>query len=226
MGKDKADMGFINPPYNVGYAGRRTPRDKIKNDNLTKTEYTQFLDKLISSNKASLKRGASFYICYGSGYKQELQAILEKNQFEIRNHIIWAKNHFVISYARYKLKHEYILYCHQKDERDPWYGDKKQTTLWEIPKPNKNTFHPTQKPLAIIEKTLLNSSKKDDIVFDLCGGAGSTLLACEKLERAARIMEIEPQYIDATILRWQAHTKQPAISASHGITFDVMQSQQ
>lgn len=105
------------------------------------------------------------------------------------------------------MKHETILYCHRKEERDPWYGDKKQTTLWEFPKPQKNKLHPTMKPVPLIEKVLMNSSKKDDVVIDLFGGSGSTLIACEIQGRCACLMEIQPQYVDVTIQRWQELTQ-------------------
>lgn len=225
MGFDKADLAFTDPPYNVRYRGKKTSREPLFNDDLSLEDYKDFLVKLIASHKFALKRGASFYLCYSTTYHREIQNILELNEFEIRNLIVWAKNHFVISRTRYHAKHEMIFYCHHKNERDPWYGDRKQTTVWEIPRASRNYWHPTMKPIALIEKALKNSSKAEDVILDLCGGAGSTLMACENLNRAARLMEIEPKYVDATILRWQEATLQDAFLLPEGISFNELYRQ-
>ncbi len=226
MATQKADMAFIDPPYNVNYqGGHKAPRKKIKNDHLTHEEFTQFLDELIAVHQKVLKRGASLYICYSFRYQRIFQYALEKNNFEIRNQIVWAKNNASNCFGRYRSKHEVIFYCHHKKERDPWYGDRKQTTVWQIPKPAANKWHPTMKPMALIEKALINSSKKDDLIVDLCGGSGSTLMACEELDRYACLMEIEPCYVDATIQRWQLMTKQPAILASNQVPYDELLAQ-
>lgn len=215
MRDEKADLAFTDPPYNVNYVGRNKHREQIQNDFLDSEHYTKFLNKIIIAHKQHLKRGASMYLCHGSRCQRELQNLLEANGFAIRNQIIWAKNHHVMGFARYKGQHEIIFYCHQENESDAWYGDRKQTTLWQIPKPKVSPLHPTMKPIALIEKALNNSSKKDDIVLDLCGGSGSTLMACEKLGRSARLMEIEPHYIDIIVERWQEKTKkQPMLLAS------------
>jgi len=223
---EKADLAFTDPPYNVRYVGSKKERKPLANDFLTREQYTEFLQRLIASHKAVLKRGASFYLCYASSNHRECQAALESNDFIIRNQIVWAKNHFVVSAARYKSKHEMIFYCHLKDERDPWYGGTKQTTVWEIPKHSANRWHPTMKPLALIEKALTNSSKTDDVILDLCGGAGSTLIVCEKLKRVARLIEIEPCYVDATIQRWQDLTDQEAILLQSNLSFNELLKQQ
>lgn len=222
---EKADLAFTDPPYNVGYRGSKKKRVPLTNDFLTREQYAIFLQQLIASHKTILKRGASLYLCYAGSNHSECQQALEDNTFTIRNQIVWAKNHFVANAARYKSKHELIFYCHLKDERDPWYGGTKQTTVWEIPRHSANRWHPTMKPLPLIEKALINSSKTDDVVIDLCGGAGSTLLACERLGRIARLMEIEPCYVDATIQRWQDMTGQEAILLHNNLSFNELFNQ-
>lgn len=222
MMNEKADMAFIDPPYNVNYRGHRTIRDKIINDHLTKEQFIEFLNHIIGAHHIALKRGGSLYICHSGNSQALFQRVLEEHLFEIRNQIIWAKNHFSLSFGRYKHKHELLFYCHFKKERDPWYGDRKQTTIWEVPKPAASPLHPTMKPIALIEKALTNSSKKEDIVVDLCGGSGSTLIACEKLGRYARLMEIEPRYVDATIERWLALTKQTALLLPEKISYQEL----
>ena len=108
---------------------------------------------------------------------------LEKAGFEIRTQIIWAKHHFAWGFARYKGQHELIFYAHVNGQTDNWYGDKAQSTLWEEKKPAANKLHPTMKPVGLIERALRNSSQAGDIVVDLFGGSGSTLIACERLNR-------------------------------------------
>jgi DNA modification methylase len=222
MDGEKGDMAFTDPPYNSNYQGRKGHyRQPIKNDHLSKTAYVTMINQFLSAQQAILKRDSSFYLFCSGAYYSEFQQVLEAHDYEIRNQIVWAKNHFVLSFARYKLKHELLLYCHHKKEKDPWYGDNKQNTLWEFPKPTANKLHPTMKPVALIEKALLNSSKKNDIIVDLFAGAGSTLIACEKLERSARLMEIEPAYVDIIIWRWQAYTQQTAVLAKNGLSFSA-----
>jgi DNA modification methylase len=223
---EKADMAFIDPPYNVGYTdGAYTPREALQNDALSAEDYAKFVQQLAAAHRFALKRGASLYWCCSTSQQAVCVQALEANDYTVRTHIIWAKNHFVLSFARYKNQHEVIIYSHRADERDPWYGDKKQTTVWNITKPAVNKLHPTQKPIALIEKALINSCKKDDVVLDLCSGAGSTLMACVKLERSARLMEIVPSYVDATIHRWQLATQQQAVLWPDNISFNELLTQ-
>src|SRR5205823_8185441 len=94
---------------------------------------------------------------------------------------------------------------------DAWYGDKSQSTLWEANKPSANRIHPTAKPVELVERALINSSKAGDIVVDLFGGSGSTLIACERRNRKSRLMEIDPKYADCIIKRWQEYTGNKAV---------------
>ena len=113
-----------------------------------------------------------------------------------------------------------MFYALVRGEKDPWYGDKSQSTLWEEKKPAANRIHPTAKPVELVERALLNSSKAGDIVADLFGGSGSTLIACERRGRKARLMELDPKYADCIIRRWQEYTGKLAVLAGDGRTFD------
>ena len=104
-------------------------------------------------------------------------------------------------------------------ESDAWYGDKTQSTLWQEKKPAANRLHPTMKPVELIERSLVNSSKKDDIVLDLFGGSGSTLIAAERMGRKARILELDPKYVDVIVKRWQEFTGLKAINQETGEEF-------
>ena len=112
-----------------------------------------------------------------------------------------------------------MFYCHVAGEKDAWYGDKSQSTLWEEKKPAANRIHPTAKPVELIERALLNSSTSDDIVADLFSGSGSTLTACERRNRKARLMEIDPKYADCIVCRYQEYAGKQAVLEG-GSSFD------
>src|SRR5438552_3371941 len=125
------------------------------------------------------------------------------SDFEVRCQIIWAKNTFAWGFGRYKFQHEPIFYCHRRGQSDAWYGDKSQSTLWQEKKPAANRLHPTMKPVELIERALVNSSKAGDLVLDLFAGSGSTLIACAKMARSSRLMELDPKYGEVIVKRWQ-----------------------
>jgi DNA modification methylase len=215
------DMVFTDPPYNVNYQGVCNSRQGILQDNMNISDFTQFLRDAFANMRMSIKQGASLYICHASRYQREFENALEANGISVRNQIIWAKQHFALSHSRYKFQHEPIFYGHVKGESDSWYGDNGQSTLWQVDKPNANPLHPTMKPIALIEKALENSSKAGDIILDLFGGSGSTLIACEKLGRKAYLMELDPKYVDVIIKRWQEYTGQSAILEATGREFNT-----
>jgi DNA modification methylase len=161
---------------------------------------------------------APLCVCHSSSWQREFQNALEATGFEVRCQIVWAKNTFAWGFGRYKFRHEPIFYCHVAGQKDPWYGDKSQSTLWEENKPAANRLHPTMKPTELIERALLISSKAGDLVVDLFGGSGSTLIACER--RNARLMELDPRYADVICRRFQDYAGKPAMLESNGRTFD------
>ena len=144
---------------------------------------------------------------------------MEAAGFKVRCQIIWGKNTFAWGFGRYKFQHEPIFYAHVADQKDAWYGDKTQSTLWHEKKPAANRIHPTAKPVELVERALLNSSKAGDIVVDLFGGSGSTLIGCERRGRKARLMEIDPKYGDCIIRRWQEYTNKQATLEGDGRSF-------
>jgi DNA modification methylase len=220
MSGEAADLVFTDPPYNVDYEGYTEERLKIKGDRMSDAEFRQFLEKAFGSYRAIVKPGASLYLCHSSSWQREFQNALEAAGFEVRCQIIWAKNTFAWGFGRYKFQHEPLFYSHVAGEKDPWYGDKSQSTLWQEKKPAANRIHPTAKPVELIERALLNSSKAGDVVADLFGGSGSSLIACERRNRKARLMEIDPKYTDCIILRYQEYTGKQAVLDGDGRRFD------
>jgi len=219
MAGEACDLIFTDPPYNVDYEGYTENRLKIKGDRMSDADFKQFLEAAFRSCRVAVKSGASLYVCHSSSWQREFQGALENAGFEVRCQIIWAKNTFAWGFGRYKFQHEPIFYAHVTGEKDPWYGDKSQSTLWQEKKPAANRIHPTAKPVELVERALLNSSKAGDIVADLFGGSGSTLIACERRNRKARLMEIDPKYADCIVRRYQEYTGKKAVHIN-GRTFD------
>src|SRR5579863_5197559 len=220
MADDTADLIFIDPPYNVDYEGYTQERLKIKGDRMSDAEFKLFLAAAFGSCRAIVKPGASLYVCHSSSWQRESQDALEAAGFEVRCQIIWAKNTFAWGFGRYKFQHEPIFYCHVAGQKDPWYGDKSQSTLWEEKKPSANRLHPTMKPVELIERALTNSSKAGDLVLDPTAGSGSTLIACEKAGRIANLAEIDPKYVDVIVTRWEQFTGRKAIHEETAATFE------
>jgi DNA modification methylase len=216
LAADAADLVFSDLPYNVDYEGYTEDRLKIKNDRMSDADFKRFLEAAFHSFRIALKPGASLYICHSSSWQREFQNALEAAGFEVRCQIIWAKNTFAWGFGRYKFQHEPIFYCHVAGQKDPWYGDKSQSTLWEEKKPAANRLHPTMKPVELVERALLNSSKAGDVVADLFGGSGSTLIGCERRGRKARLMELDPKYADVIVRRWQEYTGKQAVLDGDG----------
>jgi DNA modification methylase len=222
MAGDAADLVFTDPPYNVDYEGYTEEKLKIKGDRMTAEQFQQFLQDAFGSYRRIVKPGASMYVCHSSSWQREFQNAMESAGFEVRCQIIWAKNTFAWGFGRYKFQHEPIFYTHLLGQKDPWYGDKSQSTLWNEKKPAANRIHPTAKPVELIERALVNSSKAGDIVADLFGGSGSTLIGCERRGRKARLMEIDPKYVDCIVRRWQDHIGQQATLDGDGRTFNTV----
>jgi DNA modification methylase len=220
MAGHKADMVFSDAPYNVGYEGYTEEKLTIQNDRMAPEAFAQLLKDSFASYRAVVKTGGSLYICHASSVQREFQNTLEAAGFNVRCQIIWAKNTFAWGFGRYKFQHEPIFYCHVAGQTDPWYGDKSQSTFWHEKKPSANRSHPTMKPVELIERALVNSSKSGDCVLDLFGGSGTTLIACERRGRNARLMELDPKYVDVIVKRWQDYTGQNAALAGGDKRFD------
>jgi DNA modification methylase len=219
MGGDSADCVFTDPPYNVDYEGYTEEKLTIKGDRMSHAAFRQFLEAAFQSYRGFVKPGASLYVCHPSSWQREFQNALESTGFNVRCQIIWAKNTFAWGFGRYKFQHEPIFYAHVAGQKDSWYGDKSQSTLWLEKKPAANRLHPTMKPVELVERALANSSKAGDLVADLFGGSGSTLIACERRDRKCRLMELDPLYADVIIRRWQEYTGKPAMLEPGGDHF-------
>jgi site-specific DNA-methyltransferase (adenine-specific) len=213
----KADMVFTDPPYGVSASGGRSQtKDKlgmkaIANDELRNNDLTKFLSDFIKVMK--YKDGASIYICYPWATQKEFTEAILNNNLKIKNCIIWDKKVFGLNgFKGYRPQYEMIYFCCKEDFE--WYGDKAQSNIWQISREinrEEQGNHPTPKPIELIAKALNNSSKQEDIILDVFGGSGSTLIACEQLNRKCYMMELDPHYIDVIIQRWENFTGQKAV---------------
>ena len=235
MNGKKADMVFTDPPYNIDYdfsnngmvqTGQRTARfGKIKNDKMTEDDFDKFVSDVFTNLFSTLKDGGSYYITAGRESTLSFNAMLKQQDLHIQSWLIWVKENFNISRLDYHPKHEVITYGWKKGKSHSWYGDRAQTDVLNISREKAGeAVHPTQKPVALIEYLLNNSSKKGDTVLDLFLGSGSTLIACEKTKRKCYGMELDPKYVDVVIKRWQDFTGKEAVHEQSGETYTRLSS--
>ena len=218
----QADMVFIDPPYNVDYAN--SAKDKLRgtqrpilNDNLG-AAFHDFLLAALTPVVAH-SRGA-IYIAMSSGELDTLQAAFRAAGGHWSTFVIWAKNTFTLGRADYQRQFEPILYGWPEGAQRHWCGDRDQGDVWQIKKPQRNDLHPTMKPVELVERCIRNSSRPGDVVLDSFGGSGTTLIAAHKSGRRARVMELDPKYVDVIVRRWQAWSGEHAIRDSDGMLFD------
>lgn len=211
LGNQKADLLITDPPYNVNYEGKGKESMKIKNDNKEDTDFGKFLFSALNAAIDNLKIGASFYVWYASSEVVNFHTSLTKSGFLVKQELIWNKNSLVMSRQDYHWKHEPCLYGWASNGSHSWYSDRKQTTVLDFDRPIANKEHPTMKPIKLFDYQIKNSSKVGDLILDLFGGSGTTLMACEQNERSACLMELDPKYVDVIIDRWQKFTGQKAV---------------
>jgi DNA modification methylase len=212
---EAADMVFTDPPYNVCYVAPGSGAT-IRNDNQG-ASFAAFLEAACV-NLLQHTRGA-VYICMSSSELVNLHTAFTKVGGHWSTHIVWGKNTFTLGRSDYHRQYEPILYGWREGESHYWCGARDQGDLWLLDKPHANDLHPTMKPVALIERAIRNSSRRGEIVLDPFAGSGSTLIACEKTDRRARLIEIEPHYCDVIIRRWQELSGKEARSQSSGRTF-------
>ena len=231
---DAADLVFTDPPYGMSYDGGRAVADLVVTDPpygmafgagkeagstakgaLVKA-HGMILgddakgDALVDLVGAALQRArewsrpdAATYVCLTWRTYREFMASLERAGLALAACIVWDKGSIGLGHQHYRPQHEFIFYC----KGDRWFGGKAESDVWKLTRGATGEYvHPTQKPVALIERALTNSSRAGDLVLDLFGGSGSTLIACERLGRIARLVELDPKYCDAIVRRWEIFT--------------------
>ena len=217
-----ADLIVTDPPYNVALGQhdrpseakqlhRRTDGLVIANDSWDNDEdFIEFLRSAFELGMDALKPGGAFYIWHADTQRMNFLKACERAGMTIRECLVWVKNVFTLGRQDYQWRHEPCLYGWKDGASHQWYSDRKQSTVLEFDKPSSNSEHPTMKPIPLIAYQIENSSKEGDLVLDMFGGSGSTLIACEKLGRKCVTMELDPHYCDVIISRWEEMTGQRA----------------
>jgi site-specific DNA-methyltransferase (adenine-specific) len=196
-----ADMVITDPPYNVNYEGATKEKLKIENDNMGDKQFYQFLYDFYTACSAYSKPGGAWYVWHADSEGANFRQAMKDAGIMVKQCLIWVKNSMVMGRQDYQWKHEPCLYGWLKGDSHKWYSDRKQTTVIEFDRPNRNGEHPTMKPIGLFAYQIENSSKHGDIVIDAFGGSGTTMVACEQLKRKARIIEYDPRYCQVIIDR-------------------------
>ncbi len=204
MEDQKANLCVTDPPYGCDYSGGTGL--KIMNDTLKGKEFYEFLLSAMKNIYEHLADGGALYVFHSDAEKVNFFNAVVDAGFHYSTTCIWVKNALVIGRMDYQMRHEPIIYAFKDTARHKFYGDRKQTTIWEFDKPTKSKLHPTTKSLPLIAYPMKNSSQENGIVVDLFGGSGSTLMAAEQMNRKACLMELDPKYASAVVRRY-ASTK-------------------
>ena len=206
----KADMLLTDPPYNVAYEGGTKDKLKIKNDNMPDEKFRQFLVEAFTRANEVMKDGSVFYIWHADSEGYNFRGACFNIGWKVRQCLIWNKNSMVLGRQDYQWKHEPCLYGWKEGASHLWATDRKQTTVLDFDRPNRNAEHPTMKPVKLFDYLIKNNTKSEDIVLDLFGGSGTTIIACEQNKRTGYVMELDPKYVDVIIDRWETLTGEKA----------------
>lgn len=218
LGGTNIQLYLTDPPYNVAYGydgaateGHRKDGLVVLNDKMDNDKFEEFLTNAFNAANANMEKGASFYIFHSDGYSYWFRkALINTVDLELRENLIWVKNSMVLGRQDYQWRHEPCLYGWKKGATHNWFSDRKQTTVMEFDRPTKSIEHPTMKPIPLFAYLIQNSSQEGWNVYDSFGGSGTTIIACEQLDRNGFSMELDPHYCDVIINRWETYTGKKA----------------
>lgn len=230
MGVDVADMLLTDPPYNVAVKGAA---GSIMNDDMADAEFRKFLTDAFSNASANMKAGAAFHIWHADSEGYNFRGACIDSGLKIRQCLVWVKDKLVLGRQDFQWRHEPCLYGEKQLERGEvaeydddsekclygwvdgghhyWFKNRKQSTVLEFDRPKRSAEHPTMKPIKLFDYQIRCNSRPGEIILDLFGGSGTTIMACEQNERAARVMEFDPRFVDVIIDRWEKFTGNKAI---------------
>jgi len=213
LGGARADLVVIDPPYNVAYEGKTKERLTIQNDTMGDRDFYQFVLNAYRGLVGVTKEGAGIYVFHADTEGANFRRAMVEAGWKMAQCCIWVKQTLVMGRQDYHWQHEPILYGWKPGASHRWFTDRKQTTVWNFDRPSRSTDHPTMKPVDLVSYPILNSSRNGDVVLDTFGGSGTTLIACAKHGRAARLLELDPRYCDVIIRRWQEWSGEKAVNA-------------
>ena len=195
----KANLVVTDPPYNVNYEGTA---GKIQNDNMASEKFFDFLFDAFSNMEKVMADDASIYVFHADTEGLNFRKAFDAAGFYLSGCCIWKKPSLVLGRSPYQWIHEPCLFGWKKSGKHQWYSDRKQTTVWEFEKTKKNTDHPTMKPIPLLSYPIANSSMSNTLVLDPFGGSGSTLIACEQMDRSCYTIELDEKYCDVIVRRY------------------------
>jgi len=200
MGERKANLVLTDPPYNVAFESASGL--KIKNDSMKPDQFYEFLLAAFRNLAENLEGGGSAYIFHADTEGENFRRAFREAGFHLSGTCIWAKDSFVMGRSPYQWQHEPILYGWLKSGTHKWYAGRSEATIWNFPKPKRNSDHPTSKPLDLLAYPIRNSSQPNGIVLDTFGGSGSTLIACEQMDRVCHMLELDEKYASVILRRY------------------------
>jgi DNA modification methylase len=217
MGDEKAHLIWTDPPWNVNYGGIDNDNVQgwkvrtIMNDHMNEGQWEEFVEQFCATLKDYSEPGAPIYLVMSAQEWPVIDKQLREVGFHWSSTVIWAKDRLVLSRKDYHTQYEPIWYgWNAEAARLSPVEDRKQSDLWEIQRPARSELHPTMKPIELVQKSIVNSSRPGNIVLDSFGGSGSTLIACEQTNRKCRMVELDPQYCDVILARWEKFTGKTA----------------
>lgn len=244
MGTEKADCVFTDPPYNVNYEGKTGEALEIENDNMSDQDFAKFLEDAYALMFEHTKDGGGIYVCHADSTGHTFRTKMLETGWYLKQCLVWVKDQFVLGRQDYHWQHEPILYGWKPGAAHSWYGRRVRTTVFESeqdirsmkkqdlvdllleiaesssvikePRPRRNAEHPTMKPVPLVARMVANSTTRGDLVIDPFGGSGSTLIACEQMDRRCFTIEFDPRYADVILNRWEQLTGQTAVLAGEG----------
>lgn len=200
----RANLMLTDPPYGVSFTS--SSGLTIKNDSIKGNEFYQFLLAAFTNMKAHMEKGASAYCFHADTEGLTFRQAFVDAGFHLAGVCIWVKNSLVLGRSDYQWQHEPVLYGFLKNGKHTWYSDRKQTTIWNYDKPKRNADHPTSKPLDLLGYPIGNSTQENGIVIDTFGGSGSTLIACEQMNRICYMLELDEKYASVILRRYVENT--------------------
>lgn len=201
MGEERADLVNTDPPYNVNYEGGTKEKLTIKNDKMEDNAFYQFLLDFYTALGRYTKAGGSWYVWHADSEGANFRMAMKDAGIMVKQCLIWVKNSMVMGRQDYQWRHEPCLYGWKEGAAHQWNSDRKQTTILEFDRPQRNAEHPTMKPVKLIAYQIGNSSKEGDIVADGFGGSGTTMVASHVMKRVARVIELDPKYCQVIVDR-------------------------
>jgi site-specific DNA-methyltransferase (adenine-specific) len=196
-----ADLVVTDPPYNVAYEGKTKKKLTIDNDSMGDKDFYQFLYDFYTALGSYTKAGGSWYVWHADSEGANFRSAMSDAGIMVKQCLIWVKQTMVMGRQDYQWKHEPCLYGWKEGAAHGWYSDRKQTTVLNFDRPQRNAEHPTMKPIPLFAYLIGNSSKQGDIVADGFGGSGTTMVACHQMNRKAYLVEFDPKYCQVIIDR-------------------------